>query len=545
MTLRSPQRTILSVERLEDRCLLSGGVLDPTFGSGGVVTTAFPPGDAEATAVAVYPNAGTANDSKIVAAGGFVSRSGGGVLALARYNANGFLDTSFGSAGTVTTALGKGNWAQAIAIQSDGKVLAAGWVFQQNDNYDFALTRYNSNGSLDTSFGNKGVVTTNLTGSAKSASADYANAIVVQPDGKIILAGTSTTGIVLVPANNNIALARYNSNGSLDTSFGSGGKVITSYLSLPGSVGNTSVDSVALEPDGTIVVFGASQLAGGVNHPFVARYTSSGVLDSTFGGTGIVVLTQVSLIQYSRSYPAQVAGVVQGDGSIVVEGPDATSGSADLARLNLNGSLDPTFGTGGIAYEAGFHVAPYHPTIALQSDGKFVLATGLGGSQTVRLLSNGTLDTTFGTNGVSVAPPVPILSEAVAIQPNGEIVMVGRDNLNIQDFAVARFLAAGPQIGSFTASPNPVTAGSSLTLTASNITDEIPSATITQVALYYYDGTGTKVTLGTVSQSTGGAWTLTSPTAFGLTAGTYTIYAQAEDSYGIFGDPFTITLTVQ
>jgi uncharacterized delta-60 repeat protein len=436
MRTHSRQRTILSVERLEDRCLPSGGVLDPTFGSGGVVTTAIGP-DAAAAAVAVYPNAGTANDSKIVAAGNFTSSSGEGELALARYNANGSLDTSFGSAVTVTTALGRDNSVQAIAIQSDGKVLAAGWVRQQNNNYDFALTRYNSNGSLDTSFGNKGVVTTNLTGGAKSASEDYANAIVVQPDGKIILAGTSTTGIV--STNNNIALARYNSNGSLDTSFGSGGKVITSYLSIPGSVGNTSVDSVALEPDGTIVVFGASQFAGGVNHPFVARYTSSGVLDSTFGGTGIVVLTQVSLIQSGGGYPAQVAGVVQGDGRVVVEGPDATSGSADLARLNLNGSLDSTFGTGGMAVEGGFGVARNHPTIALQSDGKFVLGAG---SQTVRLLSNGALDTTFGTNGVSVAAPVPIGSEAVAIQPNGEIVMGGQDYLNGQDFAVARFLAA-------------------------------------------------------------------------------------------------------
>jgi hypothetical protein len=89
-----------------------------------------------------------------------------------------------------------------------------------------------------------------------------------------------------------------------------------------------------------------------------------------------------------------------------------------------------------------------------------------------------------------------------------------------------------------------VTADSSLTLTASNITDEIPSATITQVAFYYYDSSGNKVTLGTVSQSTGGAWTLTSATAFGLLSGTYTLYAQAEDSYGVFGDPLAITVTV-
>jgi hypothetical protein len=110
---------------------------------------------------------------------------------------------------------------------------------------------------------------------------------------------------------------------------------------------------------------------------------------------------------------------------------------------------------------------------------------------------------------------------------------------------VARFLATGPQIGSFTASPNVVPSGGSLTLTVSNITDGNPGASITQVQFYYYDASGNKVTLGTVTQPTAGAWTLTSQNAFGLTTGTYTIYAQAEDSYGVFGDPVAITLTVQ
>src|SRR5262249_12103285 len=109
-------------------------------------------------------------------------------------------------------------------------------------------------------------------------------------------------------------------------------------------------------------------------------------------------------------------------------------------------------------------------------------------------------------------------------------------------FSLARFLAAGPEIGSFRASPNPVTAGSSLTLTASNIIDEIPSASITQVAFYHIDTSGNQQLLGSGTQTSPGVWTFT----FTVTqaSGSYTLFAQAEDSYGVFGDPVAITLTV-
>src|SRR5262249_52466468 len=111
------------------------------------------------------------------------------------------------------------------------------------------------------------------------------------------------------------------------------------------------------------------------------------------------------------------------------------------------------------------------------------------------------------------------------------------------NFAVARYLPSEPEIGSFTASRDPVTSGSTLTLTASNITDGNAGATITQVSFYYFEGTGNKVTLGTGTQTSPGVWTLNF--TVNLSAGTYTIYAQAEDSYGVFGDPFALSLTVQ
>jgi len=116
-------------------------------------------------------------------------------------------------------------------------------------------------------------------------------------------------------------------------------------------------------------------------------------------------------------------------------------------------------------------------------------------------------------------------------------------NTRPTDVALVRFLGSAPQVGSFTASPNPVTSGSSTTLTASNISDGNPNSTITQVAFYYIDSTGTQQVLGYGTSDGLGDWTLSFTVS--LLPGTYTLYAQAQDSYGAFGDPLALTLTVQ
>jgi hypothetical protein len=174
----------------------------------------------------------------------------------------------------------------------------------------------------------------------------------------------------------------------------------------------------------------------------------------------------------------------------------------------------------------------------------------------VRYLSNGAPDTSFGTNGVSATAPAasaPNLSlGALAIQPDGRIVMAGAATASstggASSFALARFLGDSPTIGSFTASANPVTAGSSLTLSASNIVDLTAGATITQVGFYVDSNRDGKLDsgdmlLGYGTQTSPGVWTLTFSTT-GWAPGTYTLFAQAEDSYGVFGDPFALTLTV-
>ena len=211
------------------------------------------------------------------------------VFALARYNNDGTIDTSFSGDGIVTTEIGSdvgsSNWANSVALQPNGKILVAGVSHTNSTNNHFALVRYNQDGSLDTSFSNDGIVTTNISGSADS---DYAYSIAVQPDGKILVAGESTytrsnpevfPGFIM-GGNTDFALVRYNSDGSLDTSFSGDGKVTTDF-SLLTDVGYC----IALQSDGAIIVAGSSMAysAGDALSSFaLTRYTSDGSLDLTF-----------------------------------------------------------------------------------------------------------------------------------------------------------------------------------------------------------------------------------------------------------------------
>jgi uncharacterized delta-60 repeat protein len=537
-----PRRTSFRprLEALEDRYLLSGGVLDPTFGSGGLVTTAVG-SSARAFAVATYANEGTANDGKIVAAGDAFSSTGKTnteYMEVVRYNLDGTPDHTFGGTGEVTGLQGA---AWAVQVQPDGKVLAAGV-----SGGHFAVVRYNADGGLDASFGSAGKVITTIS----KNSSDAGGAVVLQADGKIVVAGVTN------PQNTtyeDLALVRYNATGTLDTSFGTGGKVTTRFPA-PVVVGfsdgrvNLAIDpnTNPLDPDSGKIVVGAQTHSqpGTV----VVRYNTNGTLDTGFGTnhTGYENLSNLST----------PAVAVQSDDRIVAAGlvQGTTNRDIGLDRLNPDGTLDTSFGSNGVVVTSSSPNASYARSVMIQADGKIVVAgdqnnvvTGANSFMVARYNTNGSLDTAFGFNGVATAGARSIGSNtaALALEPDGRIVVDGyTQDQSPGAFSLARFLAAGPQIMSFAASPNPVTAGSNLTLTASSITDANPGATITQVAFYYYDSSGNKVSLGTVSQSNGGAWTLTSATAFGMSSGTYTLYAQAEDSYGSFGDPSALTLAV-
>jgi uncharacterized delta-60 repeat protein len=533
-----------ALEILETRNLLSGGVLDPTFGAGGTVTTSVPPFDESyASAVATYPKAGTANDGKVVAAGSvssFLNKHYIQDMAVVRYNLDGSLDTSFGGTGEVTTSFGGGfSGADDVKVQPDGKVVAAGWTGGSSSN--FALVRYNADGSLDTSFGKgKGVVSTGINGYS-----ELGIAMALQADGKIVVAGTSGD------------LVRYNADGSLDAGFGTGGKV-TGLFSAPLAANIHGGLDLAIDPGtnpqyaGTIVV--AAQLGADTNisSTVVLRLNKYGHPDTSFGSNGYVSITTLK--------GGDVASVaVQSDDRIVVAGNNSATpfgGAIGLARFNPDGTPDATFGSGGYV-QAGLPNNEKTRSLTLQPDGKIVVAGDFQNNVqydgTFQFMvarfnaADGSPDTSFGTGGIAVSTGLNLDVEKVdmALEPDGRIVVAGTSGGH-NKFALARFLTAGPQIGSLTVSPTtPMPAGTILTLTASGFTDANPGATVTQVTFYLDSNRDGVLDAGDVQigQTSSGPWAITYSTA-GLAAGTYTLFAQAQDSYGSLGDPLAVTFQV-
>jgi uncharacterized delta-60 repeat protein len=354
---------------------------------------------------------------------------------VARYNTDGPLDISFNTDGKVTTAFEtlsptSNDFGNSIAIQSDGKIVVAGST-DINNNNDFAVVRYNTNGTLDTSFNTSGKVITPFS----SSSDDIGTSIAIQSDGKIIVAGYSN-----ISGNNNFAVVRYNTNGTLDTSFNTSGKVTTAFSGL-----NDFGNSIAIQLDGKIVVAGSTDSSG--NNDFaVVRYNTNGSLDMTFGTDGKVI----TAFSGSNDFGNSIA--IQSDGKIVVAGSTDSSGNNDFAvvRYNTNGSLDMTFGT------AGKVITPFSGSsddvgygITIQSDGKIVVAgntdsSGNNDFAVVRYNTDGSLDTTFDTDGKVITPfsgSSDDFGTSVTIQSDGKIVVAGYSNSNgNNDFAVVRYL---------------------------------------------------------------------------------------------------------
>jgi uncharacterized delta-60 repeat protein len=530
-----------TLELLEDRCVPSAGFLDPTFNTTGVVTTQVAQlSGGLASAVAIYAP-GTANAGKIVAVGEGADSHGNGDFGLVRYNPNGSLDSTFGTGGIVNQSLSSSNSnATAVALVGD-KILASGSAYTKGGNsVNFALARFNADGSLDQSFGTKGLVQTSF-----GKYAAEANAMAVQADGKIVVSGTvGVTGAKSFSIE--LAVARYTPNGALDTSFGTSGiKIIDVGESLENEGMFAGTQSLVLSGDRIdLVGRGHSSL-----NVYVTQLTATGQVDPTFGAGGMVTVGQ----------GFQPSLTVQPDGKLVAASYNSNSSPAGIhvTRLLATGSPDTGFGTGGTATVPWSTIGWNNKSNAVKVDplGRFVI----GGSQgldvdiklfVIRLTSTGSLDSTFGVGGIGTSGNLVNLNltlphVAMELQPDGKPVLVS----TTQDskFAVARFDGdPALQISSFTASPNPVTAASSVTLTASNLTDTNPGATITQVAFDSIDNSGNQHLLGYAAQTSPGVWTLSfSPSTFSLTSGTYTLFAQAEDSYGVFSDPFALTLTIQ
>ena len=395
-------------------------------------------------------------DGKLVAAGFFYGSGYSNSFALARYGADGKLDSSFGAGGKVlTTTFGatSGYAAQAeataVALQSDGKIVAAGFTYSD----DIAVARYNSDGSLDTSFGTGGKVVTNW-GSLN----DYAYAVAVQSDGKIVVGGYANTNGTF-----DFAMSRYNSNGTLDITFGTNGTVLTDF-----ALSDDRIAAIKIQADGKIVAVGRS---GG--NMAVARYTSTGALDAQFGSGGKVTT------DFGGNYDEARAVTIDANGKIVVTGPAGVNGDIGVARYTTGGALDGKFGTSGKVTADLGTFNDQAAAVAIDGSGKIVVGGYAGnGFEVLRYTSGGALDNTFGASG-RVTTRIGAEPEQVwAITISGtQIIAGGRTQSNTagDNFALARYNSNGTLDATFgpkadlaisiTDSPDPVKLGSTITYT--------------------------------------------------------------------------------
>ncbi|MDT4897393.1 MAG: hypothetical protein QOH25_2470 [Acidobacteriota bacterium] len=419
----------------------TNGTLDPTFDTDGRVTTSFPNSNATINDLVIQP------DGRIVAAG--VSADNtifASVYALARYNTDGSLDTSFDTDGRVTTDFPGFTFeeAHAVALQTDGKIVAAGL-----GSSSFSLARYNANGSLDNTFDGDGLVTTAFGGSFEEA-----NALAIQSDGKIIAAGQTALSVA---SEDNFALARYNTNGTLDTSFDTDGKVITDFGLVD------AAHDVVIQTDGKIVAAGNAGTIAGGSFFALARYETNGALDNTFDTDGKVTTD----FSGGRFGLGALGVALQTDGKIVAAGDANITGQRDfgVARYTTTGALDTAgFGTGGKVITDFALNEDAISALLVQADGKIV-AVGRAqlrvrilqaqdpNFQLARYTSTGALDTSFGANGL-VATDFPSNSDdfafAAALQTDGKIVVVGQTGAHFSQissadtrFAIARYNANG------------------------------------------------------------------------------------------------------
>lgn len=334
------------------------GTLDTTFNATGMVVLPTISGYDKATGAVVQP------DGKLVIAG-YCNAPGGYDMCVARFNADGSTDATF-TAGTRPVpgaGQGGGAYASAIAVQADGKLVLGGWCFSISGNLDFCVERLNADGSVDTTFnaaGTPGRVLRPI-----GASYDYGYRLLIQPDGKLVMAGYCTG------AGMDFCAMRLNPDGSLDTGFN-----VTGTLLLPVGGANDTATALALQPDGKLVL--AGNCGNGVNLDFCAvRLNADGSLDTTFNSTGKLLVA----VGTGDDYATAVA--VQSDGKLLLSGYCVNAGNNDFCavRVNSDGSLDKTFNPTGTPGKVTYAIAAGHDNatgIAVQPDGKIVVAGSCG-----------------------------------------------------------------------------------------------------------------------------------------------------------------------
>lgn len=351
------------------------------------------------------------------------------------------LDISFNGTGKVTTDVGAGtDLVSEILVQPDQKIVAVGSTGCGETGTCFALTRYNTNGSLDTSFGDNGRVITDFDPNAVT---EAAAAAVMQPDGKIVAAGFAA---FINPGPAVFAVIRYNTDGSLDQTFGSGGRVSTSIVQHL-----HHIRAIALAPDGKIVVAGDYFSANQNTQTLIVRYNPEGSLDATFGSGGKVTDTRGFSLG-DANIPWSVA--VQPDGKIVTGGAftQNQNGDVTLLRHRVDGTIDSSsFAGNGRLLIPSPGINEVISAIAFQPDGKIV-AAGMSGQDflLMRFTANGLPDTSFDGDGrVTTAIVGSAQANSVVILPSGKIFVSGLSFTAAQGFVAACYNPDGSLDTSF------------------------------------------------------------------------------------------------
>ncbi len=408
------------------------GELDPGFGSDGKVSVSIAPGTGQdrAFATVVQP------DGKVIAAG--YCQMGGATgwdICLARLNPDGTLDTTFAGDGTLTIPIAPGSGqdlARAVALQPDGRILVAGYCDMGGaTGRDFCVARVTADGTLDATFAGDGRLTIAM---APGSNEDRAWALGIQPDGRILVVGRCQMGVA---TGWDFCLARLHPNGTLDTSFAGDGTL--TFPIAPGS-GEDFALGVVVQPDGRIVLAGECNM-GGASTGYdicIVRLEADGSFDTTFAGDGRLLYD----ISPGNGWDAALDVALQPDGKIVTAGWCRRGGAGGdafcMSRVNPDGTLDSTFaGDGKLAFDiAPGAGADWGWSVEIQPDGRMLVAgrCDMGGSTgpdfcLARVNPDGTLDTTFGTDGAVTVDIAPGTGEdyawGVGLLPDGGAVATG------------------------------------------------------------------------------------------------------------------------
>ncbi len=461
------------------------GEFDASFGTAGTSLVQLglaTNGYSQGAAVAVQP------DGRIVVVGRATDSFGNAALTIARFNADGTRDSSFGIGGAVIDQLapsGHDSDGRAVAIQPDGKILAGGYTEDGSGNSRFAVVRLNPDGRPDPLFGLSGafVDTFDKYGS-------YAYSLALQPDGKIVVAGAA----IAADCHAEGLVARLTATGSLDPLFGAGGVFLTQQGSMNGQIctPSTGFGAVALQPDGQIVAAGSA--SGESNSADVIRLAADGsALDPLFGTGGKLVT------RFATSGAGADALALQPDGKLVLGGDTEDTGNHSallLARLNPDGSPDLSFGSGGRIVDqfgAGMFPGTTLRAVAIQPDGRLLTAgeasdsAGYPSFALARFNPDGSVDASFGSSG-KVQALRGGEAFGVALQRDGKVLATGYvwGEGGITDVFLSRLIADVPPSAVLGSSSSVASEGQPIGFDASASSD--PDGTIASYAYSFGDG---------------------------------------------------------